>query len=287
MRGAIDIGSNTVRLLIGEKVQDKIEVCCGRVITTRLAAKDRRAPLSLEAKNRTLAALLSFQKILQEWQVTEPPRVIATSAMREAADGAVFAEEIRQKTGWPVQILTGEEEAAFSYHGAASVARRSCLVLDVGGGSTELAWETITGKITGKSLPIGAVRLRELGQEWQKAELAGFLAPLWEGVPRALPLVGVGGTVTTLAAMALELKEYSRRAVSGYCFGHGELLTLGEAISSLSLAKRRQKWPLLQDREDIILEGLAIVLQVMAAGGITEITVSDAGILDGILLAAE
>jgi len=287
VRGAIDIGSNTVRLLIGEKVQGRIEAYYGKVITTRLAVGDRRAPLTREAKNRTLSALLDFKKILQEWEIRESPKVIGTSAMREAEDGAVFGEEIRQETGWEVCILTGEEEAAFSYRGAASVLNLPCTVLDVGGGSTELAWESMPGKVLGKSVPIGAVRLRDLGLEWQKRELAAFLTPLWDDVPRNLPLVGVGGTITTLAAIALELVEYSRQAVNGYSFSRQELEDLGATIACLPLEKRQQRWPLLEGREDIILEGLSILLQVMDNGKVDRIIASDAGILDGVLLAVK
>ncbi len=283
MKSAIDIGSNTVRLLVGEVDGGQVQVIRGEVRTTRLATgKQRWEPLAAKAKERTLAALKEFQQILTAtYPQAMPPVVVATSALREAADGAQFAQEIERRWGWPVQIVPGEQEAYLSYCGASSVMAGPVMVLDVGGGSSELIWPLKDGRLEGHSVPLGAVRLAE-----HPLSPPALAAALDFGVASfpALPLVGVGGTITTLAALALQLTVYQRQAVHGFFLTKETLLLLQQQIASCPLAARASRWPMLKERSDIILPGLEIVLQVMNMLQVEKICVSDAGLLDGILL---
>lgn len=283
-KSAIDIGSNTLRLLIGQVVEGKVEICHGEVRTTRLANGNRKEPLTPDAKARTLAALADFAQILQQWQPVEPPILVATSAMREACDGAAFAQEIQKVTGWQVHILSGKAEAFCSYRGAATVVNGPAMVLDVGGGSTELIWPLPQGGLQGSSIPLGAVRLQQhqLSPSILKAEMAS----LWHGAPSDLPLVAVGGTITALAAVQRGLTIYQREKVHGMVFKREELLALGQKIAACPLKERVTRWPMLYEREDLILDGLALVLTVLDGLSRQELIVSDAGILDGVLLGA-
>ena len=121
MQAAIDIGSNTVRLLIGEAAAGRVQVHSQALLTTRLGNTRVGEKLSVEGRQKTIAALQQFAEQLRQAGVSRPPVVAATSAVREASDGADFQQEVRQKLGWQLQILSGVEEAACSFAGAASV----------------------------------------------------------------------------------------------------------------------------------------------------------------------
>lgn len=286
MRAAIDIGSNTVRLLLGEVIDGRVNARHQQLFTTRLGDCRVGGCLSPAGRAKTLAALREFAAVMAAWGVAEPPIVAATSAVREAADGADFQREVREALGWELHILTGEQEAQCSYAGAASVGQGNAVVIDVGGGSTELICKTADGQITGKSVKVGAVRLYR--GEVAAAELRGLLQPLTAVLPEdgQREFVSVGGTITMLAAMLLNLSEYSREAVSGYRMSVERLRALLAELAPLTPAERLQKYPLLAGREDIIIAGLTIYLQLAELLPAAEFIASDAGLLDGLLLGA-
>lgn len=288
MRAAIDIGSNTVRLLIGEVKDGCVLAAHQQLYTTRLGNTTVGGSLSPVGREKTLAALKNFATVLEEWQVSEKPIVAATSAVREAADGADFAREVKQQLGWDLHILSGEQEAAFSYAGAASVGQAGAVVIDVGGGSTEVICLGEDGEVFGKSVKVGAVRL--FSGEVAMADLEQCLLPLADVLPKAKlgdkrTFVSVGGTITMLAAMLLDLQEYSREAVSGYCMGVAKLQELLAELMPMTPAERLQRYPQLAGREDIIISGLQIYLELSKILGADEFIASDAGLLDGLLLA--
>ena len=285
MRAAIDIGSNTVRLLIGEVVDGQVKVQRQQIITTRLGKTKVGGNLSAEGKEKTLAALAAFAEIMQAEGVTEKPIVAATSAVREAADGQDFRQQVQDKLGWDLQILSGEQEANCSYTGAASVGQGDDVVIDVGGGSTELICRQPDGTVAGKSVKVGAVRLYvgEVAEE----DLPQILAALLTVLPddgRQRQFISVGGTITMLAAMLAGITEYSREAVSGRVVMVEELNSLQAELLPLTPAERLQKYPLMQGREDVICAGIAIYLQLAALLAAKEFVASDAGLLDGLLL---
>lgn len=303
MQAAIDIGSNTVRLLIGEVVADRVQVHSQALLTTRLGNTRVGEKLSAVGRQKTIAALQQFAEQLRQAGVSQPPVVAATSAVREAADGADFQQEVQQKLGWQLQILSGVEEAACSFAGAASVlspkpdqklnpadrlggrpALADVAVLDVGGGSTELICRQPDGQIVGHSVRVGAVRLfndearpEDLPQRLAELLPAGGLGPLKH-------FVSVGGTITLVAALLENISEYSREAVSGRCVTRAEIAGLRELLAPLSPAARLQRYPMLLGREDIIIAGLTIYLALADLLGAAEFVASDAGLLDGLLL---
>lgn len=285
MRAAIDIGSNTVRLMIGEVVDGRVQVAHQELRTTRLGDTKVGGCLSEQGKAKTIAAMQEFAEVMAGWQVAEPPIVAATSAVREAADGADFAREILASTGWQLRILSGEQEAACSYTGAASLGQADAVVIDVGGGSTEVICRNDEGKIVGKSVRVGAVRL--FSGEVAQADLRATLCPLAEVLPKGVhEFVSVGGTITMLAAMVLGLQEYDREAVSGYRMSVAMLAELLAELSPLSPAERLARYPMMAGREDIIICGLQIYLELADLLGASEFVANDAGLLDGLLLGA-
>ena len=285
MRAAIDIGSNTVRLLIGEVHGGRVQVKHQQLFTTRLGETAVGGRLSLRGRSKTIAALKEFAAVMQSEGVREAPIVAATSAVREAADGADFQAEVQRELGWDLRILSGEEEAACSYAGAASVGQGDAAIIDVGGGSTELICRQPDGTIRGRSVKVGAVRLY-LG-EVQEADLPVILSGLLPVLPRngkARQFISVGGTITLLAALLAGITVYSREAVSGRVVTLAELQNLQAELLPLLPAERLQKYPMLSGREDVICAGITIYLQLAALLQTTEFVASDAGLLDRLLL---
>lgn len=286
MRAAIDIGSNTVRLLIGDVDNGRVNARYQQLFTTRLGETEVGGRLSAEGRRKTVAALQKFAQALEEHGVEGPPVVAATSAVREAADGEDFAAEIKAELGWDLRILSGRQEAECSYAGAASAGCGNAVVIDVGGGSTEIICRGEDGNICGKSVKVGAVRLYR--GEVPADALRGVLLPLLQVLPKGggRDFVSVGGTITMLAAMLLGITEYTREAVSGYRISVKTLAALKAELEPLSPAERLHKYPMLAGREDIIIAGLTIYLTLAELLAAEEFVASDAGLLDGLLLGA-
>ena len=284
MKAAVDIGSNSIRLLIGDVENGTVRAVEQHLRTTRLGKTAKGGNLNQDAVARTLVALAEFKEILCKYGLQDSPVVAATSAVREAADKDSFARLIDEKLGWQLRILSGQEEAAFSYAGATSVVAVPAAVIDVGGGSTELIFAK-DSEIVGKSVPVGAVRLHlaEVGA----TELPCMLKPLADLYAQrqgSLIFVGVGGTITSLAAMKLGLKEYCREKINGTVITAAELLAYYKELKAMTHEEILAKYPLLQNREDIICHGVAVYLALADLLPMKEIVVSDAGILDGLLL---
>lgn len=286
MKAAIDIGSNSIRMLVGDAADGRVRMTAQYLRTTRLGKTAKGGSLNPEAVERTLAALAEFHEILQSCGLEKKPVVAATSAVREAADREDFKKKIADRLGWDLQILTGEEEARYSYKGAAAAAgTKPAAVIDVGGGSTELIFSDADGAICGRSVAVGAVRLHS--GEVKRADLPQVLAPLqelYEQSGAAMTFVGVGGTITSLAAMKKRLTAYSRAEINGVVLTKAELTAYYNELTALNGEEILQRYPLLQNREDIITDGIAVYLALAELLGFDEIIVSDAGILDGLLL---
>jgi exopolyphosphatase/guanosine-5'-triphosphate,3'-diphosphate pyrophosphatase len=267
-----------------------VQVQRQEIITTRLGNTQVGSKLSEIGREKTIAALKRFAEIMREEGVTSAPIVAATSAVREAADGEDFQHEVGEKLGWELLILAGEEEAACSYAGAASVISKdgrsgNSVIIDVGGGSTEMISRHTDGSICGKSVKVGAVRL--FNGEVSRENLRSMLAELLEVLPDnrdELRFVSVGGTITLLAALLAGISEYRREAVSGRIVSVTDLQALKAEMQPLTPAARLQKYPLLLGREDIIICGIDIYLTLAELTGSKEFVASDAGLLDGLLL---
>ena len=298
---SIDLGSNTLRLLIAEPaVIAPIRPIIVERRITRLGENflpDKT--LQLVAMDRSIAALEEFAELMALNDVTDY-LAGATAVVREATNGGHFLDHVQRQTGLIVRLLSGSEEARLSFLGVASVisSRESSMVIfDIGGGSTELVWkgEGDNRALESSSLPLGVVHLTEAflqgdppGQE-ACARLRGHVSTVLGELSLYREFhdtlwVGTAGTVTTLASMWRELVEYDRETINGTVLGKTWLADLCATLAGMKLSERRKLTGLEPGREDIILAGGLVTLEMMDVFGFSQFTVSDAGLLEGLFL---
>lgn len=286
VKAVVDIGTNTVRMLIGEVKGGKVSVHGQFIAEPRLGVGITRQCLTPQGMERTMEALDDFKRTVRNYFV-EDVTVVATSAVRDAINGKDFTEEVFRKIGWQVEILSGAAEAELSYAGAiASVKLPDGLpvVVDIGGGSTEVIFSR-GGRVQGASVNVGAVRLSETA--WSAEQLTQNLFPALQGLihmQEKISLVAVGGTATTAAAIQYGITRYSREAVQGKGLSRQDIKRLKDDLAQMPADQRKKVIGLTPKRADIIVPGLRILVSILDQLGADGITVSDAGILDGLLL---
>lgn len=285
----IDIGTNSTRLLVARvSGEGGVEPLYTDLKTTRLGQGIQGGVLMPEAVDRTLEAVVDMQARAGEWS-SPPPVVVATSAVRDAANRDWFIGEVRRRTGLSVQVLDGTREAYLGYLGVAAGFGggdlTSSVIIDIGGGSTEFTWRG-KGGITCRSVNAGAVRMTEGGHD--DREIAAVIRGVAEEIRRQAPrlLIGVGGTVTTLAAMDQGLRVYDRSLVHGYLLERQSVLRMLEELLAAGPEGRRKIPGLQPARADIIVAGVRILLAVMNGLGMDRIRVSEADLLYGAALKA-
>lgn len=296
---AIDIGSNSIRQIVAEvsptgsiRIIDEIKAAprlgAGLGRTGRLSAGAMRHALEAVQRMATLARQLGAVRI----------HVVATSAVREAENRRDFLDLVREETGLKVRLLTGEDEARLSFRSALAhfdLGVRRAVVMDIGGGSLELAMSADGLVERLESFPFGALQLTEtfLGDRPKPRQLKKLRASVREGIRRSLPvrdwrgalLIGSGGTFTNLGAMHLAARglPFDGR-VHGTQVSREEIEHLLDALMASSRQERAAIPGLNPDRADIILAGLAVAAEVMARIEARELTVSGYGIREGLLL---
>lgn len=297
---SIDIGTNSVLLLVVERDTDegKLVAVEQRATITRLGeGVDRTGELAAAATERTLACLADYAERIARLGV-ERVEVVATSAMRDARGGPDFASEVEGVLGTRPRIIAGSEEAELTFVGAISglsLDSASLGVFDIGGGSTELIRaDRVTDEYTiaeAVSLDIGSVRLHERClandppthaeylelREVVRENLAAM--PQFGDSPR---LIGVAGTVTTLAALQMGLSSYDGETVHGSFMPIGELSDLRARLWSMSLKERKALPGLQPMRADVIIAGAVIAEEIVLAAGAEGVTVSDRGVRWGL-----
>ncbi len=285
---AVDIGTNSTRLLIADVDAGKVSPRLAALRMSRVGeGMAKGGGLSPEGVARTLRVLREYRGLLEEHGV-EAWRVVATSAVREAANGDEFVARVLEETGLRVDVISGEEEAYLSYIGACSAlpGAEEAVVVDIGGGSTEFTYsrgECGGDPLVCRSIPVGAVRLKE-----KPLLLDGILEPLRATLDelRGLrkPLVGVGGTVTTLAAVDQMLETYDWRRVHGYRLERDAVERILFLLAAKTTEERKGVPGLQPERADIIVAGTTILWAILGYLGAPDITVSEADILYGIIL---
>lgn len=287
--GVIDIGTNSTRLLVadvGAAGQLQLAVVKTALVTTRLGEGITAGILTEAAMQRTARVVAEF-RVMAETLGAGRIVVVGTSAVRDAANRAAFLRLIEEMCGLEVRVLSGEEEAAFSWQGVLAglpVHPASTMVVDIGGGSTEFCWEE-ERRLFSASLPVGAVRLTVA--EPDDAALNEALMPVVERLrDRSWDLVGVGGTITTLAAMAQRLEKYDPSRVHGYLLSRQEVEELLAVLLAATLEERQQMPGLQPERADIIPAGARILRAIMRGLPAPAVRVSEFDLLHGIALAA-
>jgi exopolyphosphatase/guanosine-5'-triphosphate,3'-diphosphate pyrophosphatase len=294
---AIDVGTNSTRLLVAEELADGFRALERRLTITRLGqGVDRRRALAPEALERTLRTIADYAAVCGEYEVTKL-RVTGTSAVRDAHNREEFFLGVRRLTGSEPELLSGEAEARATFLGALSDLPRGdpVLVVDVGGGSTELIVGTEEPERL-VSLDVGCVRMLEKhlhSDPPAPGELAALhdevAAALGEveadlAVPPGARMVGVAGTVTQLAALKSGALVYDPDLTHHSVLSHGDVRRLARRLGSLPYEKRKRVRGLEPGRVDVIVPGAEILLTIMEAFDAAEVLVSEKDILDGLVL---
>ncbi|MGB9803373.1 Ppx/GppA family phosphatase [Desulfofundulus sp.] len=283
----IDIGTNSTRLLVAEVRREKVErVIHFDLVTTRLGEGIGSGYLQARAITRTCETLKRYLECIRSLEV-ERTVAAATSAVRDARNRQDFLQAAR-RTGLEVTVLSGEEEAYLSYlgvRGGLEVDAKGLVVMDVGGGSTEFIWQQ-EDTLFCRSVKAGAVRMTEGGHD--DAAISRLLSPTLARIRLSSPrhLVGVGGTVTTCAAMVQKLEVYDPGRVHGFVLSRADVENLVDILSRCTLEERRRLPGLQPERADIITAGVRIVRLVMLELGMPSLQVSEADIMYGLAIQA-
>ncbi|MEU7279293.1 Ppx/GppA phosphatase family protein [Streptomyces sp. NPDC045431] len=297
---AIDCGTNSIRLLVADvdPTTGQVTDLDRRMTIVRLGqGVDRTGRLAPEALERTFAACREYAGVIKEYGA-ERLRFVATSASRDAENRDDFVRGVREILGVEPEVVTGDQEAEFSFTGATKElpgTGEEYLVVDIGGGSTEFVVGTEHARAA-RSVDIGCVRLTERhvrSDPPSEAEVAAIRADVEaaldlaeETVPlrEAGTLVGLAGSVTTVAAIALGLKEYDSAAIHGSRIAYERVAEVtGRLVASTH--DERSAIPVMHPgRVDVIAAGALVLLAVMDRIGAREVVVSEHDILDGIAL---
>jgi len=297
--GVIDIGSNTARFVAFETTP---------VGTVRAFYETKDAPrlgLDTGADGRLTDAAIergvtTVRRFARTVRALGLPRTlaVATSAVRDAANGADFVRQVERSTGVLLRVISGAEEARYAYLGVASAWELSnAIVCDLGGGSLQLA-EVRQGTLRNSvSLPLGVLRVtqrfldhdppkrREI--ERLRAHVRTTLSNVLEAFGGGSYLLyGIGGTVRSLARAAIEIRDYPVRRVHGYPLWDHDLDALTELLGEMPAAKRRAVPGIGTDRADVVVAGLVVFSELLRATGADRIHVSGTGIREGIALEA-
>jgi exopolyphosphatase/guanosine-5'-triphosphate,3'-diphosphate pyrophosphatase len=296
---AIDIGTNTVLLLVAERTPSGELVAVEEHATiTRLGEgvdKTRTlAPAAIERTNRTIDR---YAEVIRARQV-ERIDVVGTSAMRDAGGGDAVRTHVEQRLGVPARTISGDEEARLTFAGALSGIRRSASrvrVFDIGGGSTEVVHgDRATDPPTllfAHSYDVGSVRLTErhiandpptaaeIDAVRRSARAAFTDVPAFES---DAPPVAIAGTMTTIAAVSLRMATYDGARVHGHTMPVGEVERVVAELARLPLAERREVPGLEPKRADVIVAGGLVALGYLEHVGAREVTISDRGVRWGL-----
>ncbi len=302
---SLDVGSNTVRLLIAEKSDGGFRPVRVERIITRLGGNfSGRGELDPASMDRTLAALKTFAGMVKK-EKAEAVFAVGTGVLRKAANGEEFIRRVRNETGIPLRLISGEEEGRSMLKGvllSLKSPRTAFLVMDIGGWSTEVIWAEKEQPVEIVSLGLGVVALTETflrsdppSEEDRQAfekhikEIVANLRKELEKKNLSPPildrdLMGTAGSATTLAAIDLRLPHYHHAKVNGHRIPRTVLEKIYERLVSLPADKRLKIPGLEKGREDLVIPGTAIVLGMLDVFGLENLLVIDSGLLEGVML---
>jgi exopolyphosphatase/guanosine-5'-triphosphate,3'-diphosphate pyrophosphatase len=298
---AIDCGTNSIRLLVADSTEDGTLTDLVRDMKiVRLGQDvDRTGRLAPEAIERTRVALAEYAATIRELGA-ERVRMTATSASRDASNRDDFVEMVRATLDQDPEVITGDEEAHLSFNGACSgvpSARPPLLVADLGGGSTELVLgDPGSGELRAFSMDIGSVRMTERHlrsdppTEEQIAAAVTDIEAAIEVASKSVPIdqaatfIGVAGTITTVAALALELREYDSSRIHGLVLSREQVERVTHMLLHSTHDQRAALPSLHPGRVDVIGAGALILRTLIRRIGVEELVVSEHDILDGIAL---
>ena len=294
---AFDVGTNTVLMLLVESDGNgKFKPILERSRITRLGkGVDRTGKLDKETARLTLDTIAEFAEAARAAGADKIIGV-ATSALRDASDGIDFIQRVKEKAKVDLKIIPGSEEAELSRLAVKRSLNLSSdlrlLIADIGGGSTELIRSEPGRGLTSVSLQIGSVRLTERIIQHDppsREEIEKLTATIDEQLEklgwtfRPDVLVGIAGTVTTIAAVALKMREYDSARVQGYVLMRDEVSAIVKRFGEVTLAERKKIPGVLEARADVIFAGSMILERVMKRFEVGHVVVSDQGVRWGLV----
>ena len=278
----IDIGTNSVRLLIAQIWADQIRAdqmkpLFRQTVIARLG-EGMKGTILPRAGERVMNVLKEFRRLIANYE-PEHIRLVGTQFLREADNAAEFRARVLEELGWDLEILSGVDEARLSYLGATRNLRinETPVVLDIGGGSTEI----MLSPEVGVSMPIGVLRLFEQPMTSKNVQI--YLKERLETFtfPDDMILIGVGGTCTTLGAIQMQMREYDPDQVSGLVLTRSQINKIEERMLALTLQQRLEIPGMIPGREDLLPSGAALLLDIMYFLHCEDMMVQDADLLFG------
>ena len=297
---AIDCGTNSIRLLIADIENGSLTDVVRTMVIVRLGeGVDKTGEFSQAALQRTFSAIETFATLISKHQ-PERVRFVATSASRDVSNRGEFVDGVLSRLGIEPDIISGDEEAELSFLGATADLVNEIdppvapyLVVDIGGGSTEFVLGT-TGPTAAISTNVGCVRMTErhlISDPATPQEIAAATADIdaaidlaYTAVPiaQANSLIGLAGSVTTVAALALGLSEYDSEVIHGSRISAQDIHRITQELLTMTRAQRAKLGPMHEGRIDVIGSGALVLDRIMARTGLSEVVVSERDILDGI-----
>ena len=297
MKAAIDIGTNSVLLLIGEPLPDgSVKVAKDRAEGTRLGeGLSASGEISPEAASRTMAVLGDYMKMCDEQRVTGIA-CAGTAALRDASNAGDFIMLAQRSFGLDIEVISTEREAALTFAACEHDFGSEIVVLDIGGGSTELIARDPEEGLKLLSLPIGCVTLLEefvrsdpareeeliRARSHVREVLESRVEPRTYARPNDRKFVATAGTATTLKAMDIALEPYRPELVHGESLSISRVREIMDELMSKTLEQRRQVKGLPAQRADVILTGAALLHEAMSYLGYATTLISDRGVKWGL-----
>jgi len=294
----IDVGTNSARLLVADVDGGVVSPVERRSTVTRLGrGVDLSGRLSAEAIEDACAAIGGYVDAYRELGA-ETVEAIATSAVRDAENGSAFVAELRERFALSARVLDGEEEARLTYLGATSAQppTEPTLVIDIGGGSTEMIVGTGAEISFHASLQAGVVRHSErhvgtdpptvVELESLASDVRGLIESATVAGVEARAAIAVAGTPTSLAAVEMELEPYDPARVHGHVLSLPSIQRMLSQLASTPLAERVRIAGMHPDRAPTIVAGVVILVEAMRAFGLEQVSVSEQDILYGTAIAA-
>ncbi|QEK11088.1 Ppx/GppA family phosphatase [Crassaminicella thermophila] len=296
--GAIDIGTNSMRIFIAKIENGCIVEGFKDLRTTRMGENvDETGRLSMDAINRNIDALKEFIKIAKKEGIKYMP-IIATSAVRDAKNKETFIKRAKEEVGAKIEVITGEREAALGFFGVLRGLKeknKNILVIDIGGGSTEFIFGNESGIKHLVSINVGAVRMTEkfiTTDPICKKDTDNMIKAIDNMLEKTIyqlgkfkidKVIGIGGTVTTIAAVAQKLEVYDREKIHNYELRKDEVKMILNQFLSKNLKERKQIVGLQPKRADIIPAGTIILDRILTGLNIDDIKISEYDNLEGLV----
>jgi exopolyphosphatase/guanosine-5'-triphosphate,3'-diphosphate pyrophosphatase len=297
---SIDIGSNTLRLLVGMIEGQKIvRMRCEMVITRLAAGIGETGLLNPDNMEKTVSVLKAFSDIISAYGISHI-RAVGTSALREAKNSGEFLQRVLSETGINIEVISGEEEAELTARGVMfdMPERDSSFIVDIGGGSAEWIFCRNSSPVGMGTISTGVVKLFDNHMKSDppsKADilslkkeldtvLSGLKTNIGHLINRSTVFIGTAGTVTTLAAIDIGFETYDHEKIHKHNLTLQRLHEMSERLLELPLSERKKIIGLEPERADLIIPGILFTINIMELFGFDNILVSDNGLLEGVLI---